>query len=107
MLPGKEAMSKRRPTFFYHLHPPTIPAREAYWRYTFGLGGISLLLLLVLGVTGLIEMFLYVPAPEAAHETIRQITYLAPSGWLWRNMHFWAGQLMVGTVVLQLFFSLS
>ncbi len=95
-------MSKRRPNFFYHLHPPTIPAREVRWSYTFGLGGISLLLLLVLGVTGLIEMFLYVPTPEAAHETIRQITYLAPSGWLWRNLHFWAGQLLVGTVVLHM-----
>ncbi len=95
-------MSKRRPNFFYHLHPPTIPAREVRWTYTFGLGGISLLLFLVLGVTGLIEMFLYVPTPEAAHETIRQITYLAPFGWLLRNMHFWAGQLMVGTVVLHM-----
>jgi quinol-cytochrome oxidoreductase complex cytochrome b subunit len=95
-------MSKRRPSFFAHLHPPTIPAREIRFSYTFGLGGISLLLFIVLGITGLIEMFLYVPLPEGAHESIRQITYLAPFGWLLRNMHFWAGQLMVGTVVLHM-----
>ena len=32
-----------RPNFFYHLHPPTIPQREGSFRYTFGLGGISVL----------------------------------------------------------------
>ncbi len=95
-------MSQRRPNFYYHLHPPTIPAREVRPVYTFGLGGISLLLFLVLGVTGVIEMFIYVPAPELAHESIRQITYRAPYGWLLRNLHFWAGQLMVGTVVLHM-----
>ena len=95
-------MSQRRPNFFYHLHPPTIPTREVRIGYTFGLGGISLLLFLVLGITGVIEMFIYVPAPELAHESIRQITYRAPDGWLLRNLHFWAGQLMVGTVVLHM-----
>ena len=95
-------MSNRRPNFFYHLHPPTIPAREVRPFYTFGLGGISLLLFLVLGITGIIEMFIYIPTPEGAHESIRQITYLAPYGWLLRNMHFWGGQLMVGTVILHM-----
>jgi cytochrome b-561 len=47
-------------------------------------------------------MFVRVPTPEGAHESIRQITYLAPFGWFLRNMHFWAGQLMVGTVVLHM-----
>lgn len=95
-------MPRRRPNFFYHLHPPTIPAREARFRYTFGLGGISLLLFIALVVTGVLEMFIYVPTPEGAPESVRQITYLAPFGWLLRNMHFWAGQLMVGTVALHM-----
>lgn len=95
-------MSRRRPNFFYHLHPPTIPAREARFRYTFGLGGISLLLFIVLVVTGVLEMFVYTPTTEEAYESIRQITYLAPFGWLLRNMHFWAGQMMVGTVALHM-----
>jgi quinol-cytochrome oxidoreductase complex cytochrome b subunit len=95
-------MTQRRPNFYYHLHPPTIPAREAGATYTFGLGGISLLLFVVLGITGVIEMFIYVPVPGLAHESIRQITFRAPYGWLLRNMHYWAGQLMVGTVVLHM-----
>lgn len=95
-------MSQRRPNFFYHLHPPTIPAREARPTYTFGLGGISVLLFIVLGITGVLEMFVYIPTLEGAHESIRQITYRAPFGWLIRYMHFWAGQLMVGVVVLHM-----
>ncbi|MCX6031901.1 MAG: cytochrome b N-terminal domain-containing protein [Chloroflexi bacterium] len=95
-------MTYKRPNFFYHLHPPTLPARESRFGYTFGLGGISLLLFLVLGVTGVLEMFIYLPTPTGAAESIRQITYLAPFGWLLRNMHYWGGQMMVGTVVLHM-----
>jgi quinol-cytochrome oxidoreductase complex cytochrome b subunit len=95
-------LSVRRPNFFYHLHPPTIPAREARFYYTFGLGGISLLLFIVLTITGILEMFLYVPTPTDAAESVRQITFQAPFGWILRNMHFWAGQMMVGTVVLHM-----
>ncbi len=95
-------MPPRRPSFYAHIHPPTIPAREASFAYTFGLGGISLLLLFVVGVTGILEMFFYVPTTEGAYESVQLITHLAPYGWLLRNMHFWGGQLMVGTVILHM-----
>jgi quinol-cytochrome oxidoreductase complex cytochrome b subunit len=101
-MPSRISMPGKRPNFFYHLHPPTLPAREAGFRYTFGLGGISLLLFLALAVTGALEMFVYVPTPQGAIESIRQISYLVPFGWLVRNMHYWAGQMMVGTVVLHM-----
>jgi quinol-cytochrome oxidoreductase complex cytochrome b subunit len=95
-------MANQRPNFFYHLHPPTLPAREARYNYTFGLGGISLLLFLALVVTGVLEMFVYVPTPADAAASVRQITYLAPFGWLIRNIHYWAGQMMVGAVTLHM-----
>jgi quinol-cytochrome oxidoreductase complex cytochrome b subunit len=95
-------VSRKRPNFYYHLHSPTLPAREARFTYTFGLGGISVLLFLVLILTGALEMFVYVPTPEIAHESVREIAYRAPFGWLLRNMHFWAAQLMVGTVALHM-----
>jgi quinol-cytochrome oxidoreductase complex cytochrome b subunit len=95
-------VSRQRPNFFYHIHPPTIPAREARFLYTYGLGGISLLLFLILVLTGILEMFIYVPTPQDAPGTLREITYAAPFGWLLRNVHFWAGQLMVGSVVLHM-----
>lgn len=91
-----------RPNFFEHLHPPTIPAREARFRFTFGLGGMSLLLFLSLVVTGVPLMFVYVPTAVSAGEAIRTITYVAPYGWLLRNLHYWAAVLLVGMGSLHL-----
>ncbi|MCB8983330.1 MAG: cytochrome bc complex cytochrome b subunit [Ardenticatenaceae bacterium] len=91
-----------RPNFFEHLHPPTIPAREARFRYTFGLGGMSLLLFLSLIVTGVPLMFVYVPTAVSAADSIRTITYVAPYGWLLRNLHYWAAVLLLLTGSLHL-----
>jgi len=91
-----------RPSFFAHLHPPHIHQREGSIRYTWGMGGISIALFLVLLVTGLLLMFLYPPSLEGAYESVKLIAYVAPYGWLLRNMHFWAAQGMVITVSLHL-----
>ena len=91
-----------RPNFFYHLHPPTIPQREGSFRYTFGLGGISVLLSLVLAITGLLLTFFYIPTPDRAADSIQIITYQVPFGWLVRNLHYWAAQWMVIVVALHM-----
>jgi len=51
-----------RPNFFQHIHPPSIPEEQARWRYTLGAGGIAIFLGLILGVTGALEMFYYIPS---------------------------------------------
>lgn len=95
-------MPAHRPNFFYHLHPPTIPERESRFRYTFGLGGISVFLFVVLAVTGLLLTFVYVPTPADAFASIQIITFQAPFGWLIRNLHYWAGQGVVVVVALHM-----
>jgi quinol-cytochrome oxidoreductase complex cytochrome b subunit len=84
-----------RPNFFHHLHPPTISAAQARWRYTLGAGGTAIFLMLVLVVTGTFEMFYYVPTPSEAGLSIQTITYLVPFGGLIRNLHFWSAQLLI------------
>lgn len=84
-----------RPSFFHHLHPPTIPAAQARLRYTLGAGGLSFFLLLVVGLTGLLEMFYYVPVPEQAALSVQEISFLVPFGGLVRNLHFWSAQFLV------------
>ena len=91
-----------RPNFFLHLHPPHIPAEQARWRYTLGAGGTAVFLVLVLVVSGLLEMFYYVPSPSDAALSIQTLSYLVPFGGLVRNIHFWAAQLLVVVVVLHL-----
>ena len=84
-----------RPSFFDHLHPPTIPAAQSRWRYTLGAGGTAVFLVLVLVVTGSLEMFYYVPTPGEAARSVQVISYLVPFGGLVRNLHFWAAQLLL------------
>lgn len=91
-----------RPSFFAHLHPPTIPQREGSLRYTWGTGGISVALFLILLVSGVVEMFFYTPTTAGAYDSIKLITYVAPYGWLLRNLHYWAAQAMVVTVTLHM-----
>ncbi len=84
-----------RPNFFHHLHPPSIPARQSRWRYTLGAGGTVVFLVLVLGLTGILEVFYYIPTPENAAISIQTISYLVPFGGLIRNIHFWAAQFLL------------
>ncbi|MCB2180210.1 cytochrome b N-terminal domain-containing protein [bacterium] len=95
-------MKPKRPNFFLHLHPPKIPKREGSFFYTFGLGGISVFLILILGITGLLEVFYYVPSAAEANRSLQTITYLIPYGNLIRGIHYWAGQLLVVTVILHM-----
>jgi len=84
-----------RPNFYHHLHPPTIPAAQSRWRYTLGAGGTAVFLMLVLAITGTIEMFYYVATPAEAGLSIQTISYLVPFGGVIRNMHFWSAQLLI------------
>lgn len=91
-----------RPNFFHHLHPPTIPARQARFRYTLAAGGLALFLMLALLVTGVLEMFYYVPTPAAAAPSIQTLTFLVPFGGLIRNLHYWSAQLLLVVAAVHL-----
>jgi len=91
-----------RPSFFHHLHPPTIPAAQSRLRYTLGAGGLSVFFSLVLIVSGVLLMYYYTPTPQEAPLSIQTLTFLVPFGWLVRNLHYWAAQLLVLVVVIHL-----
>ena len=91
-----------RPSFFHHLHPPTIPLPQARWRYTLGAGGLAVFLSVVLVITGVLEMFFYIPTPDQAGMSIQTITFEVPFGALVRGIHFWAAQALVVVLVIHL-----
>ncbi|MGE5123143.1 MAG: cytochrome b N-terminal domain-containing protein [Acidobacteriaceae bacterium] len=91
-----------RPSFYDHLHPPTIPAAQARFRYTLGLGGLAVFLILVVGFTGILVTFFYIPTPEQAAKSVQQLAFLVPFGWLMRNLHYWSAQLLVLVAALHL-----
>lgn len=92
----------RRPNFFAHLHPPTIPAAQARWRYTLGAGGTAVFLSLILLVTGLLEMFYYLPDPEKAAISVETIVSFVPLGAFIRNLHYGSAQALVAVALIHL-----
>jgi quinol-cytochrome oxidoreductase complex cytochrome b subunit len=84
-----------RPSFFHHLHPPSIPALQARFRYTLGAGGLAIFLFLILAITGILEVFYYIPTPDQAALSIQTLAFLVPFGGLVRNLHYWAAQFLV------------
>lgn len=91
-----------RPSFYDHLHPPTIPAAQARLRYTLGAGGLAFFLMLVVGFTGILVTFYYIPTPEQAAKSVQELTFLVPFGWLMRNLHYWSAQLLILVTMLHL-----
>ncbi len=87
---------------YLHLHPATIPRGSLAYRYTWGMGGISFFLFLVLTVTGVLLMFYYRPTTLHAYADTADLEATVPFGLLLRNLHRWAAHLMVITVWLHM-----
>ena len=87
---------------FLHLHPIRTRPDAIKMTYTFGLGGISFYLFLLLTLTGVLLMFYYIPSVERAYDTMKQIQEQQPFGYLLRNMHRWSAHAMVITVFLHM-----
>jgi quinol-cytochrome oxidoreductase complex cytochrome b subunit len=83
------------PNFFYHLHPPTIPAAQSRWRYTLGAGGTAVFLMLVVSITGVLETFYYIPTLTEAPLSVQTLAYMVPFGALVRNLHYWSAQFLI------------
>ena len=85
-----------------HLHPATVPAQVLRITYTWGLGGISAVLALLLGMTGLLLMFRYDARVDYAYISIQQLETQVIFGSLVRGMHHWSANLLVITSFLHL-----
>jgi quinol-cytochrome oxidoreductase complex cytochrome b subunit len=72
------------------------------WTFTLWLGTISACLFLVLGLTGLVLLFFYIPSVREAYWSVKDIDNVVVFGSLLRSQHRWAAQLMVAAVVLHL-----
>ncbi|MBI2104782.1 MAG: cytochrome b N-terminal domain-containing protein [Candidatus Omnitrophica bacterium] len=87
---------------FLHLHPVRIAKDAIRVTYTWGQGGLSFYLFLVLIVTGILLMFYYRPASSLAYRDIKDLSFALTLGQLLRNMHRWAAHLMVVTVIFHM-----
>ena len=85
-----------------HIHPTKVSRPALKFSYTFGLGGLLILLSFILAVTGILLIFVYTPSPDAAYESMISLRTEIYFGNLVRNLHHWSGNLMVVVGVLHM-----
>jgi quinol-cytochrome oxidoreductase complex cytochrome b subunit len=78
-----------------HLHPSTIPEKTLRFTLTWGLGGMTALVMMILLVTGVMLMFTYTPSPSQAYYDILDLETNVWFGQLVRNIHHWGGNAMI------------
>ena len=88
---------------FFHLHPAKINRDAVRYNYTWGAGGITFYLFIVLTFTGVLLMFYYHPTKVQAFRDILYLEHDVPFGKLLRKMHRWAAHLMIIAVWLHMF----
>jgi cytochrome b6 len=85
-----------------HLHPLYVPQYAINPRYTWCMGGLAAWIFFVEVITGILLLFQYVPTKADAYNSIIDISQAVPFGFFIRNIHYWAGQLMVVFVTLHM-----
>jgi quinol-cytochrome oxidoreductase complex cytochrome b subunit len=104
---GRPTTDRSRSSFvfgnvFLHLHSARTHRWSLRWTTTAGLGIATLAAFLVTLVTGVLLMFYYKPYPDVAYESMKDIHFIVPTGRFVRNIHRWAANLMVVTVLLHM-----
>lgn len=84
--------------FWLHWFPAKVYRGSLTFNYSFWLGTISAVLFMLLGITGVLLMFLYVPSVERAYPTMKDLDFAVAYGWLLRGVHRMAAHLMVAFV---------
>ncbi len=85
-----------------HLHPVKVPRHAVRVTYTWGLGGTSLLMFLILTITGVLLMFYYIPSIPQAYYGVKGLETNVAFGMFLRNMHRWTAHGMVLIVFLHM-----
>jgi quinol-cytochrome oxidoreductase complex cytochrome b subunit len=104
---GRPTTDRGRSSFvfgnvFLHLHSARTHRWSLRWTTTAGLGIATLSAFLVTLLTGVLLMFYYKPYPEVAYDSMKDIHFIVPTGRFVRNIHRWAANLMVVTVLLHM-----
>ncbi len=88
--------------FFLHILPVRTHLHSIRATTTFGLGVATLVLFVLLTVTGILLMVYYKPSVDQAYDSMLDIMTVVPTGRLMRNVHRWAAHAMVACVFLHM-----
>jgi quinol-cytochrome oxidoreductase complex cytochrome b subunit len=99
---GRSRVGATANSLILHLHPHRVPVGALRFSYTWGLGGLSAVLALCLGLTGILLMFRYEPTIDRAYSSIQALEAQVAFGSLVRGIHHWSANLLVITAFLHL-----
>ena len=88
--------------FFLHILPVRTHVHSIKAATTLGLGVATLVLFVLLCVTGVLLMVYYKPAVDQAYDSMLDIMHVVPTGRLMRNVHRWSAHAMVACVMLHM-----
>lgn len=98
----RRALMAMRSSFVLHLHAAKVRPASLRTAATWGLGLLSLFLFGSLVITGVYLMFYYVPHPDAAWRSMKDLAFVVPFGVVTRNLHRWGAHAMVALVLLHM-----
>ena len=85
-----------------HFRPRALSERTLNFNLTWGLGGMAVVLVSMLFITGLMMKFVYQPVPDRAYASIIYLQNMVGFGQLIRNIHHWSGNMLLLVVFLHL-----
>jgi len=88
--------------FFLHIMSVRTHQHSLRFLTTVGLGVITLVLFLLLTLTGILLMVYYKPAVDQAYSSMKDIIFVVPAGRFMRNIHRWSAHVMVACVILHM-----
>jgi quinol-cytochrome oxidoreductase complex cytochrome b subunit len=106
MIPEESPQTEKKRNPFrgllLHIHPVRIPEDTLKFTLTWGLGGMTLLLIVLQVITGLMLRFIYEPFPGKAYESIIFLQKKIFFGQLIRNIHHWSATLLIIIIFLHM-----
>ncbi len=65
-------------------------------------GSAVLIIFILQAVTGVMQLFFYVPTIDHAYDSLSYLRTEAPFGWLMHGLHYWGANLMIVAVVVHM-----
>jgi quinol-cytochrome oxidoreductase complex cytochrome b subunit len=88
--------------FFMHILATRVHLNTLKLTATMGLGVITMVLFILLTVTGILLMVYYKPSVAEAYDSMKDLTFVVPTGRFMRNIHRWSAHGMVVCVFLHM-----
>jgi ubiquinol-cytochrome c reductase cytochrome b subunit len=70
--------------------------------FAYTLGSALLIVFSIQAVSGIIQLFYYVPSVDHAYDSVSYLRTEVPFGWLIHNIHYWGASIMIVLIALHM-----